>query len=86
MAKINLLPWRESLRQKQKQQYLTSLGLLAILVFGMFWLVGEVLDCLLYTSDAADDLTRSPLALAPLAHKHTYRFLVKPLVCPLPHR
>jgi type IV pilus assembly protein PilN len=44
MAKINLLPWRESLRQKQKQQYLTSLGLLAIVVFGLFWLAGEVLD------------------------------------------
>lgn len=44
MAKINLLPWRESLRQTQKKQYLTSLGLFAILVFAIFWLGGQVID------------------------------------------
>jgi type IV pilus assembly protein PilN len=44
MAKINLLPWRESLRQKQKQQYLGSLGLIAVIVFALFWLAGEFMD------------------------------------------
>jgi type IV pilus assembly protein PilN len=44
MAKINLLPWRESLRQSQKQQYLISLGVLAIGVFALFWLAGQLID------------------------------------------
>lgn len=44
MAKINLLPWREALRQRQKQQYLASLGGVAILTFGLFWIAGQFID------------------------------------------
>jgi type IV pilus assembly protein PilN len=32
MANINLLPWREELRQEKKKEYLTQLGLLAVLI------------------------------------------------------
>lgn len=32
MATINLLPWREELRQEKKKEYLTQLALLAVLV------------------------------------------------------
>lgn len=61
MAKINLLPWRESLRQKQKQQYLTSLGLLAIVVFGLFWLAGEVLDQQIRNQNARNDYLKQEI-------------------------
>lgn len=44
MAKINLLPWREVLRQTQKKQYLGSLAFVAIVVFAVFWIVGQIID------------------------------------------
>lgn len=44
MAKINLLPWREDLRQTQKKHYLISLATVSILVFVVFWIVGQVVD------------------------------------------
>ncbi|MGQ8365976.1 PilN domain-containing protein [Glaciecola sp. 1036] len=44
MAKINLLPWRESLRQTQKKQYIASLGAIAVGIFILFWIVGEVIE------------------------------------------
>ncbi|WP_438864384.1 PilN domain-containing protein [Neptunicella sp.] len=47
MAHINLLPWREGLRQKQKKDYLGILGLVAIVVVGLFWFVGVGVDSLI---------------------------------------
>lgn len=44
MAKINLLPWREDLRQTQKKHYLISLASVSVLVFIVFWVVGQVVD------------------------------------------
>jgi type IV pilus assembly protein PilN len=44
MAKINLLPWRESLRQTQKKQYLGSLVVVSVVVFIVFWVAGQVID------------------------------------------
>ncbi|WP_371193600.1 PilN domain-containing protein [Glaciecola sp. SC05] len=61
MAKINLLPWRESLRQRQKQQYLTSLGLLAVIVFALFWLAGEVLDQQIRNQTARNDYLKQEI-------------------------
>lgn len=44
MAHINLLPWREQQRQQQKNQYLATLGLVALVVGGIFWGVGQAID------------------------------------------
>lgn len=44
MAKINLLPWREALRQTQKKQYIGSLVFVSVAVFVVFWVVGQVID------------------------------------------
>lgn len=44
MAKINLLPWRESLRQTQKKQYIGSLVFVSVAVFIVFWVVGQIID------------------------------------------
>ncbi|WP_395340098.1 PilN domain-containing protein [Ningiella sp. W23] len=52
MAKINLLPWRESLRQTQKQQYVMSLGLISVIVFAIFWLAGEFIEQQIRNQDA----------------------------------
>jgi type IV pilus assembly protein PilN len=39
MARINLLPWREELRQEKKRQFLSSLGLAALLTVIVMGLV-----------------------------------------------
>jgi len=39
MARINLLPWREELRQEKKRQFLSSLGLAALLTIIFMGLV-----------------------------------------------
>jgi type IV pilus assembly protein PilN len=44
MAKINLLPWRESLRQTQKKHYIGSLVFVSVAVFVVFWVVGQIID------------------------------------------
>jgi type IV pilus assembly protein PilN len=44
MAKINLLPWRESLRQTQKQHYAFSLVGVSMAVFIVFWIAGQIVD------------------------------------------
>ncbi|MFT6084944.1 MAG: type IV pilus assembly protein PilN [Glaciecola sp.] len=44
MAHVNLLPWRESQRQRHKKQYITSLVIISIAVLAVFWLLGEVID------------------------------------------
>ncbi|AXR05201.1 PilN domain-containing protein [Salinimonas sediminis] len=44
MAHINLLPWREQLRQQQKQHYIGTLGLVALIVGLIFWLIGQAID------------------------------------------
>jgi type IV pilus assembly protein PilN len=42
MAHINLLPWREILRQQQKQRYLGVLLAIALLMIGLAWLANLV--------------------------------------------
>lgn len=44
MATINLLPWRESLRQTQKKRYIGSLIGVSLTVFALFWIAGQVID------------------------------------------
>lgn len=44
MSHINLLPWRESLRQEQKKQFLTLLFAVALFVLILVWLVGLLID------------------------------------------
>ncbi len=45
MARINLLPWREELRRLKRKQYLTTLGLCAVLALAIWgawrWKVSE---------------------------------------------
>jgi type IV pilus assembly protein PilN len=44
MAYINLLPWREAQRQREKQQYLGILFITAVFVGLIFWFVGAAID------------------------------------------
>lgn len=44
MAHINLLPWRETQRQREKQQYFGVLFVTAVFVGLIFWFVGAAID------------------------------------------
>ena len=44
MAHINLLPWRETQRQQQKQNYLVILFMTAAISAAIFWLIGQMYD------------------------------------------
>lgn len=47
MAHVNLLPWRESLRKQQKQNYLALLLGVALSVLGVAYAVGMFIDALI---------------------------------------
>lgn len=61
MAHINLLPWRESLRQQQKKQYLTGLGLLAALVVLLFWFIGSAIDHLINNQNSRNHFLQAEI-------------------------
>ncbi|MEM0910093.1 MAG: PilN domain-containing protein [Pseudomonadota bacterium] len=44
MARINLLPWRDQVRQKQKNQYFSYLGGVALVTLAIAWIVGQFID------------------------------------------
>jgi type IV pilus assembly protein PilN len=47
LSHINLLPWRETLRQRQKKNYLTILVALALGVISLMFVAGMVVDNLI---------------------------------------
>ena len=61
MAHINLLPWRESLRQRQKQQYLGVLFITAVFVGLIFWFVGAAIDQQIKNQQARNDYLQSQI-------------------------
>lgn len=44
MPHVNLLPWREKLRQHQKQQYIMALIAVAAITGLFFWFIGQAID------------------------------------------
>ncbi len=44
MAHINLLPWRDAQRQAKKKEYFGILGLVALVTFGLFFLIGTAVE------------------------------------------
>jgi type IV pilus assembly protein PilN len=44
MARINLLPWREQLREERKQRFLVAMGATLVIAGGLVFLSGQYLD------------------------------------------
>ena len=63
MSHINLLPWRESLRQQQKQQYLTLLFVVALIMFAIVYSVGMAIDSMTANQNLRNQYIEAEIAV-----------------------
>lgn len=63
MAHINLLPWRESLRQQQKKQYISAIALIAVLVFLVMYLIGMFIESLIAGQNQRNQFMEQQIAV-----------------------
>lgn len=63
MAHINLMPWREKLRQHEKQQYISALIGVALLVFAIAYGVGVIIDNLTENQDARNNYMQGQIKI-----------------------
>ncbi|MBA1279772.1 MULTISPECIES: type 4a pilus biogenesis protein PilN [Pseudomonadaceae] len=63
MARINLLPWREQLREERKQRFLVSLAGVAILAAGLLFLADQYLNHAIERQNARNDFVRKEIAV-----------------------
>ena len=62
MARINLLPWREQLREERKQQFLVSLAGVFILACGLVFLGDQYLSSAIDNQNARNDFLKKEIA------------------------
>ena len=62
MARINLLPWREQLREERKQRFLVTLAAVAGVCVALLLLVGQGLDSAVEAQAARNNLLRKEIA------------------------
>lgn len=63
MSHINLLPWRENLREKQKQQYLAVLAGVSVLMLGIMFLAGVFVDKLIDNQNQRNQYLQQQIAV-----------------------
>lgn len=63
MARINLLPWREQLREERKQRFLVSLVGVVLLAAGLLFLGDRLLQGAIENQVARNDFVRQEIAL-----------------------
>lgn len=62
MARINLLPWREQLREERKQRFLVALGGVVIVSAGLIFLAGKYFDSAIEQQNARNSFVRKEIA------------------------
>lgn len=63
MARINLLPWREQLREERKQRFLVALGGVFAVAAGLVFLGDQYLKAGIERQDARNQFIRSEIAV-----------------------
>lgn len=63
MARINLLPWREQLREERKQRFLVSLVGVLIVAAGVVFLGDQLLNSAIEQQNARNDFVRKEIAV-----------------------
>lgn len=63
MARINLLPWREQLREERKQRFLVALGGTLAVAAGLLFLAGQYLDGAIEQQNARNEFLKKEIAV-----------------------
>ena len=63
MARINLLPWREQLREERKQRFLVAVGGTLVIAAGLIFLGGQYLDGAIEQQNARNDFIKKEIAV-----------------------
>ncbi|MCY7295298.1 PilN domain-containing protein [Alteromonas sp. a30] len=63
MPHINLLPWREKLREKQKKQYIAVLLVVALASIGSMYLVGMVIEKMISNQNERNIFLQQQIAI-----------------------
>ncbi|MHC5347734.1 type 4a pilus biogenesis protein PilN [Pseudomonas sp. A46] len=63
MARINLLPWREQLREERKQRFLVALGAILAIGAGAVFLGDQYLNNAIENQQARNDYVRKEIAV-----------------------
>lgn len=63
MARINLLPWREQLREERKQQFLVSMAGVLVIAGGLVFLGGQYLNAEIENQVARNDFLKKEIAV-----------------------
>ncbi len=62
MARINLLPWREQLREERKQRFLVAMGSTLIVAAGLVFFAGQYLDGAINQQNARNGFVEKEIA------------------------
>lgn len=63
MARINLLPWREQLREERKQRFLVALGGTLAISAGLLFLAGQYLDGAIERQNARNEFIKKEIVV-----------------------
>ena len=63
MARINLLPWREQLREERKQRFLVNLAGVFIVAAGLVFLGDQMLNSAISNQNARNDFIKKEIAV-----------------------
>lgn len=62
MARINLLPWREQLREERKQRFLVTLAGVLIVAGGIVFLADQYLNAAIAQQNARNEFIRNEIS------------------------
>jgi type IV pilus assembly protein PilN len=63
MARINLLPWREQLREERKQRFLVAMGGTLVVAGGLIFLGGQYLNGAIEQQSARNEFIKKEIAV-----------------------
>jgi type IV pilus assembly protein PilN len=63
MARINLLPWREQLREERKQRFLVALVGVLVVAAGLVFLADQILSAAIDNQNARNDFIKKEIAV-----------------------
>lgn len=63
MARINLLPWREQLREERKQRFVAGMGVALLVAGGLVFLAGQYFSAAIEQQNARNEFIKKEIAV-----------------------